>query len=96
MNVLKILIVYQEIDMATTWRKMLREVLPEGETIIHCTLTPKELDEQFDGGYGLTEGRPFTAWSENWVFFPIGYDGAEKVGKAPRNPCNIKMSHQGG
>ena len=34
--------------------------------------------------------------SANWVYFPICYDGAEWVGHAPRNPCDIAMEHQGG
>ena len=50
----------------------------------------------FDAGYGAEEGVAFTAWSENYVYFPINYDGAEWVGHAPRNPCDIKMEHQGG
>ena len=82
--------------MNNNWRKMIKDVLPVGETIIACTISDEELDREFDDGYGGSEGAPFTAWSENWVFFPICYDGAEWVGRAPRNPCDISMIHQGG
>ena len=75
---------------------MIKDVLPVGETIIACTISDEELDREFDTGYGGSEGAQFTAWSENWVFFPICYDGAEWVGRAPRNPCDISMIHQGG
>lgn len=81
----------------TTWKILIDEELEKiGEKLISCTLTEEELNTYFDPDYGGTEGKPFTAWTENWVLFPICYDGAEWVGKAPRNPCDIKMEHQGG
>jgi hypothetical protein len=80
-----------------TWKILIDEVLEElNEPLIASTLSPEELNREFDCGYGLKEGVPFTAWSENWVLFPIDYDGSESVGRAPRNPCGIKMFHQGG
>lgn len=54
------------------------------------------LHEWFDDDYGGTEGQPFTAWSANWVYFPICYDGREWIGKAPRHPCDYSCKHQGG
>jgi hypothetical protein len=60
------------------------------------TLTDEELIAEFYDGFGGTEGVPFTAWGEKFVYFPIRYDGAEWVGSAPRNPCEIKCEHQGG
>jgi len=83
-------------DDYTTWRIEINYVLPKGETIIACTITDEQLDKVFNSDYGCTEGIPFTAWSENWVFFPICYDGSESVGCAPRNPCDRSMNHQGG
>jgi len=85
-------------DDMDTWAEKLKEELEDlpGEDIIHCTLSEEELNTPFDSGFGGTEGKSFTAWSENWVFFPICYDGAEWVGRAPRNPCDIVMGHQGG
>ncbi len=81
-----------------TWREMI-----EGERsdqkdgpLIACTLSDEELDREFDSGYGIEEGKPFTAWSERRVYFPVCYDGAESVGSAPRNPCDEATRHQGG
>lgn len=80
----------------TTWRKLIYEVLEEiKEPIISTTLSESELDTEFDPSYGLYEGTPFTAWTENWVLFPIGYDGAEWVGCVPRHPNGFKTEHQG-
>lgn len=80
----------------TTWRNELNLTLVKGESIIACTISDEELDREFDDSYGGTEGSPFTAWSENWVYFPICYDGSEWVGLAPRNPGGRSMGHQGG
>jgi len=78
-----------------TWRKLINEAL-DGDTLIACTLTEEEMDVEFYDGYGGSEGKPFTAWSETRVYFPIVYDGAEWVGSAPRNPCDEACSHEGG
>lgn len=66
------------------------------DKIIACTLTEEELLEKFDIEYGYTEGKPFTAWGEKYVYFPISYDGWESVGRAPRNPCDEITYHMGG
>jgi len=81
------------------WFDMLKEAMEEDGEIFenrHCTMGENELKREFDDGYGGPEGKPFTAWGKNWVYFPICYDGAEWVGHAPRNPCSIEMEHQGG
>ena len=82
----------------TTWRKELENVCARGgdkfEDLAH-TMTAEELDTEFDDGYGAPEGVPFTAWSEDWVYFPVVYDGLEWVGTVPRNPCNKKTAHMG-
>ena len=85
--------------MKTTWRKELETAFAEdGEDFskMVCTLDDAGLDKEFHDGYGGSEGPAFTAWGEKWVYFPIVYDGAEWVGHAPRNPCDIAMEHQGG
>lgn len=61
-----------------------------------CTLTNDELDIEFYSDYGSPNGLPFTAWTKNRVYFPVCYDGAEWVGSAPRDPCDIATKHQGG
>ena len=81
------------------WYDMLKEEVEDnGDNFdnLKCTLSEEELKKKFDASYGATEGKPFTAWTENWVYFPICYDGSESVGIAPRNPCDISMGHQGG
>ena len=79
----------------TTWRKLIAECA-EGDEIIACTLSEEELDAEFDSGYGVSEGRPFTAWSDQWVYFPSEYDGSEDCNRVPRNPCDIATEHVGG
>lgn len=81
--------------MLDNWKSLI-ELAAEGDKIIACTLTDEELLIQFDVGFGFIEGIPFTAWSERYVYFPIVYDGAEWVGRAPRNPCDEATEHQGG
>lgn len=83
----------------TTWHEQLKDAMErDGEDFAKriCTLDDEALRVDFDDGFGGTEGANFTAWGERWVYFPICYDGAEWVGHAPRNPCDIAMSHQGG
>jgi len=82
-----------------TWKDMLREAFADRKEDFEkmiTTLTPEELETDFDSGYGWSEGKAFTAWGEKYVYFPIIYDGAEWVGSAPRNPCDEATDHQGG
>lgn len=80
----------------TTWRTLIAEAL-DGDELTHCTLSEQQLDVRFDSGYGGHEGLEFTAWSERYVYFPVAYDGAEWVGRAPRHPeSNEPTAHQGG
>lgn len=81
----------------TSWKKMFESGWPD-ETL--TALVIKGGDEawsrEFDSGYGSTQGAEFTAWSDEWVYFPICYDGREWIGRAPRNPGGEAMVHQGG
>ena len=79
----------------TTWRKEFEGIGVDASTL---TITPSDLDldKEFDCGYGGVEGKPFTAWSDDTVYFPLCYDGAEWIGSAPRNPCEKALGHQGG
>lgn len=87
-----------EKDM-TTWKAEIEAaIISDGgnpDEMI-TTLSEDELNREFDESYGIEKGAPFTAWCGDWVYFPICYDGSEWVGHAPRNPCAIAMSHQGG
>ena len=84
----------------SSWRKMIQNEMEEsGETwgdVEATTLTDAELDVMFNNGYGGSEGKPFTLWTHNRVYFPVVYDGAEWVGSAPRNPCEEATGHMGG
>lgn len=83
----------------TTWRKELerarRYVGDESE--MH-PLAPDEesWDVEFDSGYGGTEGPEVLAWSVDYVYFPVCYDGAEWLGSAPRGPGEHGQAHVGG
>lgn len=79
--------------MKTNWKKELNRYNDE---IVHCTLSEEELNKEFDSGYGGEEGKPFTAWSEMWVYFPVCYDGSEWVERAPRHICDYVCDHVGG
>ena len=81
------------------WYDMLKEQFAEtGDDFskIVTTLSDEELHRKFDTGFGGSEGTPFTAWGEKYVYFPVVYDGSEWVGHAPRNPCDEATQHQGG
>lgn len=80
------------------WYDMLKEEMEDnGDTFENrvCTMDEEGLKKKFDAVCGSIKGKPFTAWGENWVYFPLCHDGWEWVGSAPRNPCDIKMGHQG-
>lgn len=53
------------------------------------------LSREFNSGYGGTEGHSFFAWSINWVYFCHTYDGAESIGRIPRDPSKEKVRHIG-
>lgn len=82
----------------TTWRKEFEDVFKStGDSFetTKFTLSPEELDVEFDAGYGGTEGKPFTAWSKKYVYFPACYDGAEWVAYVSRVPNGEATDHIG-
>jgi hypothetical protein len=83
----------------TTWRKMIEEEMSsnkDSSSTLICTLTDEELNIPFDNGYGWREGAPFTAWTDDFVYFPLEYDGSESCGSVARNPNDNPTHHQGG
>ena len=76
------------------WRKLIADVA-DGDEILHCTLDDAGLDKEFNCSYGCHEGEAFTAWSKDYVYFPVVYDGAEWVGRVPRKPCKEVTKHVG-
>lgn len=83
--------------MCVCWKKLIIDKIEElKDKFVKSTLNEEEALKMFDSSFGGHCGQEFTAWGEKYVYFPIVYDGAEWVGYAPRNPCDIKMEHQGG
>ena len=87
----------------TTWNKVLAELLAESERvgepdviIAKAPADEKVWDQEFSDGYGTSEGAPVLAWSEEWVYFPVVYDGAEWLERAPRHPRATGQDHVGG
>jgi len=87
-------------DKKTTWKMQLKTALGYNKEslsdIIANTLSDEDLLITFDSGYGGSEGKPFTAWTENFIYFPAVYDGSEWVESVPRNPCDKATYHIGG
>jgi len=82
-----------------TWRELIQIELKRQkenwEDVVSCTLLDKELDERFNGGYGLPNGKPFTLWTHARVYFPTVYRGAEWVSSVSRVPDHIPTEHVG-
>ena len=78
-----------------SWKELLEDKFDDDELIAN-TLSNEEYNRPFDDGFGGPEGKPFTAWSKEWVYFPVCYDGAEWVERVPRNPCDVPTEHVGG
>jgi len=92
------LLYYGGLEM-TSWKEMLKIAFEKNKDDFDkmiCTLSDNDLITEFNDGFGASEGKPFTAWGDKYVYFPVVYDGAEWVGSAPRNPCNEATSHWGG
>lgn len=87
-----------ENDM-TTWRALLAEAMHEakdGGPVIAVAPDEAAFDVEFDRGYGLSKGPPVLAWTLEYVYFPVVYDGYEWLGHAPRNPQPEGQAHVGG
>ena len=85
--------------MSDTWRKALEVARASAEDrspIVAVAPGDHALDIPFDAGYGGSEGPDILVWSENRVYFPVVYDGAEWLGSAPRNPQPEGQAHVGG
>ena len=48
----------------------------------------KLFDYKFDDGYGSCEAHVFYVYTQDWILFKETYDGAEWVGRIPRNPTD--------
>ena len=88
--------------MMDTWKKMIAYAMSErGDAWKNVVAAAPPLDTdwhlvEFNAGYGLEEGCPFLLWTHDYVYFPVGYDGSEYAGSAPRNPVTEPQEHVGG
>lgn len=84
----------------TTWRMKLAAAMQEAhesfDDVVATTLSNEDMDVTFCDGFGGSEGKPFTLWTKNRVYFPVVYDGAEWVESVPRDPCDYATPHVGG
>lgn len=83
----------------TTWRKELADAMKEANDpgpVVAYAPDEAAFDAEFYGGFGGTEGPQVLAWTEERVYFPVRYDGAEWIGSAPRNPQAEGQDHVGG
>ena len=86
-------------ETRTTWRKELAyEMKAMSDDGPVMTYAPDEatFDIDFNAGYGGPEGPSVLAWTDQRVYFPVCYDGAEDIGSAPRNPVDEGQEHVGG
>jgi hypothetical protein len=83
-----------------TWKQLIEDEFQyTGDTwddVVSSTLSEAEANEEFDNGWGLTRGKPFTLWTTKYAYFPVMYDGSEWVGYVSRNPDGVKTEHVGG
>ena len=74
-----------------SWHKMILDTASKLGEEVECSspsMDDSRMTRIFDSGYGGTEGEAFVAFTENFVLFPVQYDGSEWVGWAPRNPVD--------
>ncbi len=50
----------------------------------------KQLEKEFDPGYGYAEGASFCAWSPHLVIFTEEHDGHQWLRTINRNPSRVK------
>lgn len=56
----------------------------------------KWIDYEFYSGHGSPRCNAITAWTKNWVFFIVQYDGATSLCSVPRNPIDHVPDMPGG
>lgn len=85
--------------MSNSWFKMLVFEMScnddEFKNIECCTLNSKELDVEFNDSERSINGKPFTCWTMDRVYFSSTYDGCESVESIPRNPSPEEPRHIG-
>ncbi len=81
----------------TTWRIEIQaemEAHNEDWNCVESIAGEEFLDLEFDDGFGGVCGQPFTVWTQNRVYFPKEYDGAEGCISVSRNPDGLPTEHK--
>jgi len=69
-----------------TWADLLAVAADDDAIIAKAPEDAAVWEQSFYADYGGDEGAPVLAWSEQWVYFPVNYDGQQYFARAPRNP----------
>lgn len=81
----------------TTWQDEFAKVSADDHSKVVAIASGEEvLTVRFDAGWGGVEGPQILIWTEDYVYFPVVYDGAEELCRAPRNPRPEPQAHVGG
>ena len=86
--------------MTTTWKEQIEiEMELYGESlsdIVSSTMSEDEFNKEFDNERGYNNGIPFTVWTTNRVYFPVGSNMSyEWCNSVARNPDGKPTSHIG-
>ena len=82
-----------------TWRKLIAEEMAtygEEWKDVESVAGADSFDVEFDEGWGMAAGQPFTVWTVRRVYFPAKYDGSEWCASVSRIPDNEVTYHIGG
>ena len=79
--------------MSDTWNKLLEDAAEGDQIIAKAPDDPEIWDRPFDANSGRAEGAQVLAWSREFVYFPVAYDGMEWMDRAPRNPRPAGQPH---
>jgi hypothetical protein len=83
-----------------SWKELINDEMKRvGESFNdceYCTLSEEDLSFEFDNGYGCIEGKEFTLWTKNRVYFPVQYDGYEWCRSVSRIIDKEPIEHIGG
>lgn len=69
-----------------TWADLLVAAAGDDAIIARAPDDAVVWEQSFYADYGGDEGSPVLAWSEQWVYFPVVYDGQQYFARAPRHP----------
>lgn len=84
-------------DETTTWRKRILQAKEKAKDTTNLLSVVGDVDSEFTEEFDNNGfEKPFTAWSEARVYFPICYDGSQWVGSVSRHPDDKPTWPQGG